>query len=342
MKMMNLFPFAPHLAFWVTHYAGTKFGVFMLSTGGGKTMGTEGNLRLVKKIAPDVLIGMPTFLYHLLHEAAAAGVRCPDLKKLVLGGEKVPTGIRSKLRELARELGAKQVDVLATYGFTEAKLAFPECPFPEGAQSAGYHLFPDLGIVEIVDPKTGEPVPNGSPGEIVFTTLDARGSVVLRYRTGDCVEGGLVHEPCPYCGRLCPRLVGRISRRSDIREMRIDKLKGTLLDFNKLEHVLDNVEHVGAWQLELRKAHDDPLDLDEIVLHIERRGRTGEAQLCDEINRRFAEATEVHPNRICFHTVEEMRAMQGVGSKLKEERIVDHRPKSEPSPVSEPMVQTST
>jgi phenylacetate-coenzyme A ligase PaaK-like adenylate-forming protein len=44
MRMVNMFPFAPHLAFWLTHYAGTEFGVFVVSTGGGKTMGTEGNL----------------------------------------------------------------------------------------------------------------------------------------------------------------------------------------------------------------------------------------------------------------------------------------------------------
>ena len=329
MRMMNVFPFAPHLAFWVTHYSGTKFGVFMLSTGGGKTLGTDGNLRLVKKIQPDVIIGMPTFIYHLLNEAAVGGVRCPNLSKLVLGGEKVPTGIRRKLRAMARELGATKVDVLATYGFTEAKMAFPECPFPEDGTSGGYHIFPDLGIVEIVDPKTGEPVPNGSPGEIVFTPLEARGSVVLRYRTGDCIEGGIVFYKCPHCGRCCPRLVGRISRRSDVKEMRLEKLKGTLVDFNQLEHVLDNTGHVGAWQLEIRKRHDDPLELDELILHVEKRGHVGDAQLRDELNRRFADETEVHPNKILFHSVDELRRMLGIGTKLKEERVVDNRPKTD-------------
>src|SRR5207302_5822236 len=106
-------------------------------------------------------------------------------------------------------------DVLATYGFTEAKMAFAECPFPENEKPSGYHTFPDLGIVEIIDPKTGEPVANGEPGEIVFTPLAARGSVVLRYRTGDCIDGGIVFEKCPHCGRRWPRLVGRITRRSD-------------------------------------------------------------------------------------------------------------------------------
>ncbi len=73
MRMLNMFPFAPHLAFWQTHYAGTEFGVFMISSGGGKTLGTEGNLRLIRKIEPDVLIGMPTFLYHVLRAAVDEG-----------------------------------------------------------------------------------------------------------------------------------------------------------------------------------------------------------------------------------------------------------------------------
>ena len=228
MKMMNMFPFAPHLAFWQTHYAGTEFGVFMVGTGGGKAMGTEGNLRLLKKIKPDVVIGMPTFLYHVLTQAIAEGQELPNLKKLVLGGEKAPSGMRRKLRALAAQLGAPQVDVLSVYGFTEGKLTWAECPYQEDAGSAGFHVHPDLALIEIVDPKTGEPRGEGEPGEIVFTPLDARGSVVLRYRTGDCIDGGLYYEPCPYCGREVPRLMGELSRNSEIRELRIEKLKGTL------------------------------------------------------------------------------------------------------------------
>ena len=62
MRILNMFPYAPHLAFWQTHFGGTAFGVFVTSTGGGKVMGTDGNLRLIRKIKPDVLMGMPTFI----------------------------------------------------------------------------------------------------------------------------------------------------------------------------------------------------------------------------------------------------------------------------------------
>lgn len=332
MRMLNMFPFAPHLAFWITHYAGKEFGVFVLDTGGGKSMGTDGNLRLIRKIQPDVLIGVPTFMYHVLQGAVADGIKLPGLKKIVLGGEKAPMGMRRKLRALAAQLGAEKIDVLRTFGFTEAKLAWAECPFDEDAGSAGYHIHPDTSLIEIVDPKTGEPRGEGEPGEIVFTPLAARGSVVLRYRTGDCIDGGLIHEPCPWCGAIVPRLVGDISRSSEVKEMALDKLKGTLIDFNQLEHVLDNVPHVGTWQLELRKVNNDPLELDELILHVAKSDACDEEMLRDELSKRFARETEIHPNRIEFHSAEEMRRKQGVGTQLKEQRIVDHRPKVAANP----------
>jgi len=68
-----------------------------------------------------------------------------------------------------------------------------------------------------------------------------------------------------------------------MREMKLDKLKGTLVDFNELEHVLDNFDAIGAWQIELRKAHDDPLELDELILHVERLDKGDEAHLRQEL-----------------------------------------------------------
>lgn len=335
-RMINAFPYAPHLAFWFTHYAGLTYGVLTISSGGGKVAGTEGNLRLMRKLNPEVLIGIPTFIYHLLHQAVAEGIRCDNLKRIVLGGEKVSDGLRRKLRELAEDVGARDVDVLATYGFTEAKLAWAECPFPHDQPSGGYHLYPDLGVIEIVGPKSGEPVGEGQPGEIVFTPLAARGSAVLRYRTGDFIDGGLHYEPCPHCGRVVPRLVGRISRASEVREMNLDKLKGTLVDFNQLEHVLDDAPHVGAWQLELRKAHDDPHEVDEIVLHVQKSDATDDQVLATALNARFFAHTEIHPNRIEFHDAETLRRLQGLGVLIKEQKIVDHRPRFETAPPAPP------
>jgi phenylacetate-CoA ligase len=329
-RHINAFPFAPHLAFWLAHHAGTGFTTFMLSTGGGKTLGTEGNLNLISKIDPDAIIAMPTFLYHLLQQAAAEKRRWTKLKRIVLGGEKVPAGMRRKLRALCHEVGADHVAIMSTYGFTEAKMAWTECMPLGDAAPSGYHVYPDLTFIEIIDPKTGKRVPDGHPGEIVCTPLDARGTVVLRYRTGDLIEGGLTYEACPHCGRTCPRLLGKISRVSDIRELQVGKLKGTLVDFNALEHLLDDTAGLGAWQIELRKRDDDPLEMDQVFVHAVPLNGDREA-LRENIRHRFGEAVEFKPNDILFHTWDDMRRMQGVGTELKEKKVVDHRPNPEAS-----------
>ena len=326
-RHINLFPYAPHLGFWQAHHASLGFGTFMVSTGGGKTLGTEGNIKLIDKIQPDVLIGMPTFIYHLLREAHESGKHLPNIKRLVLGGEKVADGLRARLLDLAAALGSMDAHVMATYGFTEAKMAFPEC-VGDSHDASGYHLSPDLGFIEIIDPETGQVVPDGKPGEIVFTPLDSRGTVVLRYRTGDIAEGGLTWEKCPNCGRTCPRLLGPISRVSEVKELHIDKLKGTLVNFNLLEHLLDDQRGIAAWQIELRKRHDDPLETDEVHLHLTAESGVSEADLELAVSRRFHEATEISPNELHFHPLAEMREHLGIGRLLKEEKIADHRPKA--------------
>ncbi|HEY5752015.1 MAG TPA: AMP-binding protein [Chthoniobacterales bacterium] len=327
-RMLNMFPYAPHLAFWITHYAAMTFGTFTLSTGGGKVMGTDGNLRAIARLEPDILIGVPTFVYHVMHHAIQDCVRMPKLKKIVLGGEKVPNGMRRKLRAMAAELGAERVDVITTYAFTEAKMAWSECPRAPEEEPCGYHLYPDLGIIEIVNPDTLEPVGEGEPGEIVFTPVGARGSVVIRYRTGDVTDGGVVWEPCPGCGRRVPRLIGDISRRSDVRPLQLAKLKGTLVDFNVLEHILDDCQDVGTWQIELRKHNNDPLDLDELILHVMKHGDEDDEILETHLHHLFASRLELHPNRIEFHSAAEMSRIQGLGVEIKEQRIVDHRPQT--------------
>ncbi|MBI4626784.1 MAG: AMP-binding protein [Verrucomicrobia bacterium] len=332
-RMLNMFPFAPHLAFWYMHYAGGDRNTFALSTGGGKCMGTEGNLRAIAKLKPQVLAAMPTFIYHVLRQALDEKLRLEGVRLICLAGEKVPDGTRSKLAAMCAELGSPGVQVIATYGFTEAKLAWTECPVAPGEPPTGYHLYPDLGIIEVINPDTGQPVPDGQRGEIVWTPLDQRGTVVLRYRTGDLIENGLTWETCPRCGRTLPRLMGRISRVSDFRALRFQKIKGTIVDFNELEHALDDIRGLGAWQIELRKAHDDPLDLDEIVLHLVRIADMPEATLDRTLRELLHTRFELRPNRIVFHTADEIKVLHQVGVALKEQKVVDHRPKATAAPV---------
>ncbi len=124
-----------------------------------------------------------------------------------------------------------------------------------------------------------------------------------------------------------PRLRGEISRTSEIREMRLEKLKGTLVDFNRLEHVLDNCEQVATWQLEIRKIHDDPLELDELILHVQKSDGSREEAVRSVLDERLRWRRRRRTRtRSCFTPDEELRQMQGVGAMLKEQRVVDHRP----------------
>jgi len=178
MKMLNMFPYAPHLAFWQAHYAGTEFGVLMVKQRRRKSRGHGGQSPDHAEARTPSADRNADFIYHVLQAAVSHGLRCPQLSKLILEAKNAGRAWRRKLRDLHRATRAGHVNVLMTYGFTEAKMAWPECPYTEGEESGGFHLYPDLGIIEIVDPKTGEPVGEGRPGEIVFTPLDARGTVV--------------------------------------------------------------------------------------------------------------------------------------------------------------------
>ena len=111
--------------------------------------------------------------------------------------------------------------------------------------------------------------------------------------------------------------------------MHLDKLKGTLVDFNELEHALDDAPRIGAWQLELRKVRDDPFEADEIVLHAQNLNGEDQAHLAHELNDRLFAHADIHANRIMFHDAEEMRRLQGVGTLLKEQKLVDHRPQAD-------------
>jgi phenylacetate-coenzyme A ligase PaaK-like adenylate-forming protein len=326
MRGVNMFPYAPHLAFWQVVLAGLEFGMLVVSTGGGKVMGTDGNIAVIDKVKPDAIIGIPTFVYHVIRQAHEQGRRWPQVTKIILGGEKSPHGIRRKMVSLLQEMGAGDVRVSGTYGFTEARMAWGECPPPPGEWS-GYHLSPDMGVFEVIDPETGAVKDEGEPGELVYTPIDARGTVVLRFRTGDYVDGGITWEPCPFCGRTVPRIVGNIGRASSTKELQFAKVKGTLVNFDILQRILDDTHEISEWQLEIRKANDDPLELDELILHIALGNGTKIEPLTQKIRGEFLREVELTPNRIEVHPLDDMLQRIKLETSLKEVRILDSRPK---------------
>ncbi|OGX08319.1 MAG: hypothetical protein A2Z88_05755 [Omnitrophica WOR_2 bacterium GWA2_47_8] len=326
-KIVNMFPYAPHLAFWQVVFGGLASAYFILSTGGGKVMGTEGNIKVLLQVRPSVILGVPSYVYHVIRTAREKGLRLDSIKKVILGADKVTEAFKARLRSELAAMGSKDVFVFGTYGFTEARCAWAECPTAPGV-SSGYHLYPDKEIFEIVDPKTGEVKKEGEDGEIVYTSLDSRGSSVVRYRTGDFVKGGVTYEPCPYCGLRVGRLSSDITRISNVKDFNLSKVKGQLVNLNHFDQTLTAFDQIKEWQIELRKKNNDPFDVDEVVFYICVKEKTDKIQLEKDIKKSILVATEVTPNEVIFVSFDEIVNRLELETASKEKRILDKRPKS--------------
>jgi phenylacetate-CoA ligase len=325
-KIMNLFPFAPHLAFWQVFFGALTSNAFALSTGGGKVMGTEGNLSAIAKIKPSLVLGVPSYIYHLVRTAHERKLDLSFVKMVVLGAAKVTIPFKERLAGLLQEMGATNVSVIGTYGFTEARAAWAECPSALDV-STGYHLYPDKEIFEVIDPATGEVKGPGEGGELVYTALDARASAVLRYRTGDYVAGGITYEPCPCCGRTVGRISSDITRLSDTKDLQLSKVKGSLVNFNHFSTVLSEINGIEEWQIEIRKHNNDPFDVDELYIYICPKSGTNNGACEEEIRKKIHLATEVSPNGVVFIPIQEMVKRLEIETANKEKRILDSRPK---------------
>jgi phenylacetate-coenzyme A ligase PaaK-like adenylate-forming protein len=325
-RIVNTFPFAPHLAFWQSAFAGFETGRFMMSTGGGKVMGTGGNLRLLEKMATTTILGTPGFVYHLLREGVDKHIKLDKVRLVVLGAEKVTPGLKAKMAESLAAMGSKDVTISGTYGFTEARMAFSECPTAHDV-SSGYHVYPDLGVFEVIDVKTLEPVKEGETGELVYTPIAGHGTMVMRYRTGDLAVGGITWEPCPWCKRTVPRISSELRRASDQRSMDLTKIKGTLVDLSSMGALLSSMPEVEEWQVVLGKRNNDPHDLDEFTVRVSLKPGTDAANFQRECTRAISEGLEVAPSRIDVHTGKEMLEFLGMETEMKEKRFLDTRPK---------------
>jgi len=329
-RSLNVFPFAPHLAFWQTVAVGQGVPTLIVHTGGGKVMGTSGNILAMARMQPEVIIGIPGFVYHMLRQAAHEGIKLTKLYKIALGGERVPMGLRARLGEICAEMGAPDVRVQSVLGFTEARQCWAECPPPDHETSYGFHTYPDLEIFECVDPESGEPVGPGERGELVYTTLSGRGSCVLRYKGGDIAEGGIVYDPCPGCGRIVPRISTTLSRRSDIGEFQLTKIRGTLVDLNNFLPSMSDMEDVVEWQVVVRKKDDDAHGLDEIVLSVALKDGVDADAAKRRITAKLLTDMEVAPNIIDVLPLSQLTENLGLDTQMKELRIRDLRGQAKP------------
>lgn len=184
------------------HAGAVTLGATVIPVSGGLT---ARQVTLIRDLRPQILTCTPSYAVTLGEALRDAGVHPDSLQAGIFGAEPWSEGLRGQIEDL---LPLKALDI---YGLSEVigPGVATECI---EAQS-GLHVNEDHFLVEVVDPRTAAPVPDGAPGELVFTTPTKEALPLLRYRTGDIAA--LDRSPCP-CGRTLVRMGKVLGRRDDM------------------------------------------------------------------------------------------------------------------------------
>lgn len=183
------------------HYGAEALGATVVPASGGNT---HRQVMLLKDFGITTICCTPSYFIHLIDQAQAMGI---DMKTLALkfgifGAEPWTNEMRAYIEN---NTNIKAYDI---YGLSE--IVGPGVAM-ECIYQAGPHIFEDYFYPEIIDPETGEVLPEGKQGELVLTTLCKQAMPMIRYRTRDLTS--ITSEPCK-CGRTLRR-IKRISTRSD-------------------------------------------------------------------------------------------------------------------------------
>ena len=218
------------------HYGSERLGALTIPVSGGNT---KRQVQILKDFGVTVLACTPSYAVLIGETALEMGVdpRSLPLRIGVFGAEPWSENMRRQIEDL---LGVTAIDI---YGLSEVMGpgVAAEC-----VHQHGLHVFEDHFLIEIIDPETLEPVPDGEYGEVVFTTLTKEGIPVVRYRTRDISR--MIAEPC-VCGRTFRRME-RVTGRTD--DMLI--VRGVNVFPSQIEQVLAGVAGVARhYQVVLTK-----------------------------------------------------------------------------------------
>jgi phenylacetate-CoA ligase len=241
------------------HYGAQKIGTAIIPAGGGMT---QRQIKLMKDLGTTVLCCTPSFAVYLAETMTKEGVNPrKDLKLRIglFGAEPWSEKIRERIEN---ELG---IDAFDVYGLTE--LCGPGVSI-ECSEHDGLHIWEDHFLVETIDPKTGEVLPAGEQGELVFTSLTKTGLPILRYRTRDI---SVVKTDKCACGRTHSRMM-RVRGRSD--DMLI--IRGVNVFPSQVEYVLMGFPELATqYQIIL----DRPAALDIFTIKVELTEKTVQTQV---------------------------------------------------------------
>ena len=250
------------------HYGAERLGASVIPISGGNT---KRQIMLMKDFGTTVLACTPSYALYIAETLAEMGIERDELKLKygILGAEPWTEGLR---QEIEGKLGITAIDI---YGLSEiiGPGVASEC-----LCKAGLHIWEDHFIPEIIDPVTGEALPEGCEGELVFTTITKEGIPVIRYRTRDITS--LSYESCS-CGRTHARMHKVLGRTDDmliIRGVNVfpSQIESILIDIGETEpHYLLVIDRVGN------------LDSLEVWVEISEKLFSDEVRKLEELNRRI-------------------------------------------------------
>ncbi|MBI2809351.1 MAG: phenylacetate--CoA ligase [Candidatus Melainabacteria bacterium] len=236
------------------HYGAEKLGATVVPASGGRT---QQQILLLQDFKARVLCSTPSYALNIAYTLQELGIERDsiNLEIGIFGAEPWTEEFRTQIE------GLLKIRALDIYGLSEVMGPGVSMECLQGRN--GLHIWEDHFLPEIIDPRSGEPLPYGEDGELVFTTLTKEAIPVLRYRTGDISKLNI--ERCT-CGRTMVRMA-RVRARLD--DMLI--IRGVNLYPSEIEKVLMQIEELAPhYQLVLeRKKALDTLEVQvEITEHL--------------------------------------------------------------------------
>ncbi len=286
------------------HYGAEALGATVIPVSGGNT---DRQIMLMKDFGTNAICCTPSYFLHMIERADEMGLSIKDLpiRAGVFGAEPWTDSMRKHIEELGN---IKAYDI---YGLSE--IVGPGVGM-ECVHQDGLHIFEDLFYPEIIDPESGEPLPDGEEGELVLTTLCKFAMPMIRYRTRDITS--IMPDRCA-CGRTIRR-IRRIGRRSD--DMFI--IRGVNVFPSQIETGLLNVENtLPHYQIVLTRTKG----LDNIEVQVEVTAETFSDRISEmeALRKRIETAIEKIINiRVAVRLVEPNTIPRSEG---KAKRLIDNR-----------------
>jgi phenylacetate-CoA ligase len=198
--LQNMMTYGLFTGALVMHYGAVKIGVLVIPSGPGN-IGRQ--ILLMRDFQTTAIHITPSYIVYLADALEKKGIdprRDLSLKRAFIGAEPYSEETRKKIEDVFG------IDVYNSYGLTE--MNGPGVAF-ECEEKQGMHIWEDNFLIEIVDPRTGDSLPEGRYGELVLTTLCREAMPILRYRTRDITSVIPGHCACGRTHRRISRIVGR-------------------------------------------------------------------------------------------------------------------------------------